>query len=339
MLTIKDILESNDWPGDIVSDLWETDRKGWVKHIGRILGEDFDVETLDLAAIRRLQKGLYRERDDDGKPVLGPNSINKVTHAVLRAIARDWLEWPDSRRHDLWRQVKILKGETNSNFAAWPLAERDALLNLAASHWKDKPEFLGFIEFLFGTGCRPSEACGLRWGDITWPTEHCSGSIHIQRGRVRGQVSGGKTKQANRNIPLTDLAARALGRLDRRGEGDFVFISPRKGARPGEPCPLDTHNFSNRHWKELLDKAQAAKIIESRRVLYACRHTFVSCIGAHLPIAEVAKLIGDEIETTEKKYFRYLKPHNLDQINSLLGGGNARHLATVAPATAEAGLG
>ena len=166
-----------------------------------------------------------------------------------------------------------------------------------------------FIYFIFKTGCRPSEAIGLRVSSIDFKNEvitikevlartlkHTS-SLH----RVRKETKNGKI----RSLPLTqDLIDVLKPLIDNKIADDLVFLSPKGKA-------IDDKNFQARIFRQVLNKLEIP-----HRVLYACRHTFGSrCIDSGLSPVMTAFLMGNSPEVALKNYTHQLQiPKNLPEI-------------------------
>ena len=161
-----------------------------------------------------------------------------------------------------------------------------------------KPKFQpwhDFCMFLLYTGCRPSEAIGLQWGDIDWTKK----TVIIQRSLSRGQdgKAAGYARQSkttkNQKHRTIDLHPSLVEILQiRTGDSqDLVFKSP-KGK------PIDDHTFSQRVWKSLCKEAGIPY-----RVPYAARHS----LGSHLvengaSIPQTAAILGNTPQTTARHY-------------------------------------
>jgi len=166
-----------------------------------------------------------------------------------------------------------------------------------------------FIYFIFKTGCRPSEAVGLRVSSIDFKNEvitikevlartikHTS-SLH----RVRKETKNGKI----RSLPLThDLVDVLKPLIDNKLADDLVFLSPKGKA-------IDDKNFQARIFRQVLNKLEIPP-----RVLYACRHTFGSrCIDGGLSPVMTAFLMGNSPEVALKNYTHQIQlPKNLPEI-------------------------
>lgn len=150
------------------------------------------------------------------------------------------------------------------------------------SHYAD------YVEFLFGTGCRTSEAIGLRWKHLN---DDCS-SVWIGETLTRRKKKPTKNHRA-RTVTLTDRLQTLL--LNRRPDNvdpeALVFLAPRGG-------PIDDHNFRNRAWVKILSGLG----IDYRKP-YTTRHTLISHaldLGQN-PVL-VAQLTGHDVQTLYENY-------------------------------------
>jgi integrase len=148
------------------------------------------------------------------------------------------------------------------------------LLDAAGTH-----RLGAFYVTAMAVGLRPSEALGLRWGDV----DLTEGIVHVRRALERrdGEFVFKETKSRNsrRSIPLPGVCADALRSHRRRQleerlaagaewqDGDLVFATP-----TGEP--LDRSEVS-RQFGLLQEQAGVA-----HRRLYDCRHTAASLLLA-----------------------------------------------------------
>ncbi len=131
----------------------------------------------------------------------------------------------------------------------------------AASRDKILLRYRDFIIFLLSSGCRPSEAIGLRWEHVNFRRDE----IHICESLSRSAQGGRKrngTKSHTRFIPMSQAIRSMLeGRANGADLEGLIFTSP-----TGKP--IDDHNFSQRTWKRLCEKAGIPY-----RVPYNSRHS------------------------------------------------------------------
>ncbi|NEP58443.1 MAG: tyrosine-type recombinase/integrase [Symploca sp. SIO2G7] len=162
-----------------------------------------------------------------------------------------------------------------------------AILNGFRNHPKYN-YYADYVEFLLGTGCRISEAIGLRWKQCKPDCTGCWISETLTRG-IRKETKTGR----DRYLPLTPhLTQVLLNRKDDSAQAeDLVFTTPQGN-------PIDDHNFRNRAWKKILNQLN----IEYRKP-YACRATFVShALDAGMNPVDVAELTGHNVRTLYEHY-------------------------------------
>lgn len=144
-------------------------------------------------------------------------------------------------------------------------------------------KYRDFILFLLSSGCRPSEAIGLRWEHIDLTRNEMYICESLSRGNHGARIrKGTKTDTGDRvlNIP-SSIRTMLEGRSQGKEVTGLVFISP-------TGRPIDDHNFSQRIWKRLCETAGVM-----HRRPYNCRHSVASHAiqqGATLP--DVAYLLG-----------------------------------------------
>lgn len=153
--------------------------------------------------------------------------------------------------------------------------------------------FGDFIEFLFLTGCRTSEACGLRWRHLS---EDCS-RAWIGEMLVRRVQRPAKNMKA-REIRLSDRVQKLL--LNRRPE----HFDPEKlvfDTKQGRP--LSDEIFRARYWTPLLKKIG----LSYKKPYIATRGGFVThCLEAGMSPNEIAKLTGHSVKVLFQHYAGHL---------------------------------
>ena len=184
-------------------------------------------------------------------------------------------------------------------------------LNTACSSYSNFKHsyYYPFIYFIFKTGCRPSEAVGLRVSSVNLENQTITIKEVLARTikhtsalqRIRKETKNGKI----RTLPLTkDLSAVLTPVLKNKQPDDLVFLSPKGKA-------IDDKNFQARVFRQVLNK-----LAIPHRVLYACRHTFGSrCIDSGLSPVMTAFLMGNSPEVALKNYTHQLQiPKTLPEI-------------------------
>lgn len=143
-----------------------------------------------------------------------------------------------------------------------------------------------FVRFLFLTGCRTSEAVGLRWSDVGDRVITFSSAI------VNGHRKGTKTgtiREFPINAQLSELLAGEKG--EGRTGDRLVFLAPKGGA-------IDPHNFLNRAWRGVL-----SGLSMPYRPQYSTRATFITlCLQSGVQVTQVAKWVGNSPRTIWQHY-------------------------------------
>ncbi|MGL4617664.1 MAG: tyrosine-type recombinase/integrase [Chroococcidiopsis sp.] len=190
--------------------------------------------------------------------------------------------------HNLWvdvvRQVKVPPKQMPKPFT------KEEISTIISAFRSDRyySHYADFVEFLFGTGCRTSEAIGLRWGHLS---DNCA-TAWIGETLSRGVRKPTKTNRA-RSLSLTArLQAMLLARRPQNPNPDeLVFPSPKGEA-------IDDRNFRNRAWKTIL---ASLKIVY--RKPYTTRHTLIShALDLGMNPVLVAQLTGHDVETLYHNY-------------------------------------
>lgn len=155
-----------------------------------------------------------------------------------------------------------------------------------------------FVEFLFLTGCRPSEAIGLTWGQIGRQSIKFDRSIVWSQGE-KIESAGSKNNRV-RSFPITPELSILLKRLGKpESSEELLFKSPQGKV-------IDYKNFSNRAWNALADP------IKRGTTPYSARDTFITNqIREGKPIALIAKWCDTSTQMIERYY---LDSHSISDI-------------------------
>jgi len=171
------------------------------------------------------------------------------------------------------------------------IEERDRIVGWFAER---RPEYYAFVATLFHVGVRPSEATGLRWGDVDLGRN----TITISRSRYLGQESATKTAHSARTIPVVSLVGETLRGMKplHADAGTYVFVNAQHGG------PINHSEWPKYHWR------MALRSLEIRpRKFYATRHTFISIMasrGANLK--GLAEYCGTSVVMIERDYARFM---------------------------------
>jgi integrase len=169
--------------------------------------------------------------------------------------------------------------------------ERDSILDFL----KNREESYGssFVEFLFRTGCRHSEAIGLQWKHISDDFKKITFEQAVTFSENGLGLKSGLKTQSRRVFPCGKVLSEFLKSIapEKIDRDDFIFKSP-KGKF------IDLNNFSRRVWHPCLKELNIRP-----RKFYQTRHTFITfCINSGVNAADVAKLVGNSAEIIYKHY-------------------------------------
>ncbi len=193
--------------------------------------------------------------------------------------------------------------------------ERDRIISTFREHqgnWNGRghtgcryAHYAPFVEFLFLTGCRPSEAIGLRWQQVSADCGQIKfdGAISYCYGQ-QVRVKGSKNNKERRFLCSTRLRSLLQTIKPETCEPDsLVFPSP-KGK------PINYNNFCNNAWNAIVDP------IKPGTTPYSCRDTFITIqILKHIPESVLAQWCDTSVEMIQKYYTDFLKMQSLRPID------------------------
>ncbi len=178
------------------------------------------------------------------------------------------------------------------------IEERDAIINafrlgtferFKGSHTK----YADYIEFLFISGTRTSEALGLKWEHIDFDKK----IIHLQEALVL--ATSGKKQAEVQKKGLKTQKKRLIPMNNRL----FELLSERKGKcldlDSNVFSDIDHHSFRSTVYKNVLSKLNIAY-----RKPYQTRHIFITILAnnSNLKLHQVAKICGTSIKVIEEHY-------------------------------------
>lgn len=249
---------------------------------------DLWVDTLDLPAatkaghyeaVRRMIAKAAPDLKDTGwltRSPLAPATINKRLSSLRSCL--NWAIKSGKACENPWLTVKSRKADRKPIRPFGPGEIRE----ICAGFDSLAPSYAPFVRFLFLTGCRLSEAIGIRWSDIdlTAKSLTISSSLPIDRTGNGSQRVRKATKTGSiRTLGITPTLEKLL-RSQKATQGDLVFHSP-KG------YPVSAQNL-RRAWVKVL-KAHGVPY----RRLHVIRHTVLSmAVEQGTPLTGVAYLAG-----------------------------------------------
>jgi len=165
-----------------------------------------------------------------------------------------------------------------------------------------------FVEFMFLTGCRPSEAIGLRWINIT---PDC-GRIHFCESIV--EVSGKleRRTETKTGIRRWFTCGERLQTLLQSIKPEvitdetLVFPSPKGKA-------IGLSNFNDRAWNTILNQLNLKIKDGVEMTAYNCRDTFITlqCVNG-ITSTQVARWVGNSSKVIEEKYLDFIGNKKVD---------------------------
>jgi integrase len=153
--------------------------------------------------------------------------------------------------------------------------------------------YAAYIQFLFYTGCRPSEAIGLQWRNIDLGKRIVifqGAVVQSPKGRVRKE---GLKTQAFRRFKINDQLHEILENTKSLicSAESLVFPAAEGGF-------IVQDNFRKRVWKTILQGLQI-----EYRVPYQTRHTFITlCLDKGIDAKDIAQWVGNSPEIIYRHY-------------------------------------
>ena len=204
--------------------------------------------------------------------------------------------------------------EANPEPNAFSAVEKQLVLEAFKSHggtWNGRGYagqklcfYYPLVNFWFLTGCRPSEAIGLRWSDVASDFFHIVFNGSIQHpGGVETRVVGSKNNKQRKffcNQELTSLLT-SLKPKSLPDSSRLVFPSPIKGGA------INYNNFCKQVWDKLVDPItdgiRHQEQDYKRTTPYSCRDTFISeQVAKGVPCAVVARWCDTSEKEINSKY-------------------------------------
>ena len=188
-------------------------------------------------------------------------------------------------------KIQVPKGtDDEADINPFTKEERDLIIRTFKSN-SYYSYYAPYVQFLFFTGCRPSEAIALQWKHIKSKVIQFRQSVVIsEEGLV---CKEGLKTQKKRDFPINDelqviLAEIKPTRIDME---TYVFPSP-KGKF------IDQGNFSSRAWKSILKQCNIPY-----RKSYQTRHTFITmCVEANYNSTLIGRWTGTSAKMIDKHY-------------------------------------
>ena len=237
----------------------------------------------EAAAIRE-----FLEAETGGKNAR--KVISGISSAVTFCLERDF---PVETM--LANQAKLITLPKGSKKQPTPFSDDEvsSILDIFKSRYLN---YHPIVNFLFLTGCRSSEAIGLKWRSV----DLRQGIIHFENAIV--QVNGtseliekGIKTEENREFPINSQLRTLLEAQHVNNPGTYVFGVGGEPMRHSE-LTQDAWNPAIKHLVELGK-------VRVRRSQYSTRATFITrMLKSGMPIADVARLVGNSPVIILKHY-------------------------------------
>lgn len=177
----------------------------------------------------------------------------------------------------------------DTGYTGFTATERDLIIQtFVTAH----PFYASWVKFLFWTGCRPEEAAALRWHHISSDRRQ----IQFREAAPVDTKKAQRTKTGkSREFPVNDRLRSLLLSLP-AGDRETLLFMGEKGAS------FEYHNFQTRYWKPTVEALVEAGQVSLYRPQYHCRHTFITLALDHLPVKDIAYLVGNSPNIIYKHY-------------------------------------
>jgi integrase len=256
------------------------------KKIYRLINVHLPVKTLDKAVA--IRDWLIANRS----PLSAKKILTQFSACCNWAVKSQLIE--DNPFADMASDIKVRHGDSEeTDINPFSVEERDRILE-AFKENRYYTHYAAFIEFLFMTGCRPSEAVGLQWKHIS----NDFTQIRFEQAVVISEsgltCKPGLKTQRKRVFPINNRLAmflKSIQPVNVSGETK-VFPSP-------EGKWIDVQNVSRRAWKTVLSMLDGVEY----RKLYQTRHTFITmALKNGVDVKDLAKMVGNSPEIIYRHY-------------------------------------
>lgn len=178
--------------------------------------------------------------------------------------------------------------------------ERDAIIK-AFEESPHHQHYASYVKFLFLTGCRTSEAIGLRWGDINLECTQIIFSSVISKNQRKG-TKNNRVRKFPCNFSLQSLLLSI--RLASPESDQLVFTNPQGN-------PINPSTFIQNSWggdrskgkTGIVTKLVEQGLVERYRPQYNTRHTFITmCLEQNISLPQIARWVGNSPATLLAHY-------------------------------------
>lgn len=241
------------------------------------------LNAIDEAVIDAYKQRRTRQQSRYGRP-LSPASVNREL-ATLRRLLRLAQEW---KVLDRVPRIRLLRGERNREFVLSYKLE-PVYLDAAPQPLKD------VAILILETGVRPGEAANLAWRDV-----YLNPAVHAELGYIA--IRDGKSKNAKRNLSLTERAAEMLKARKAAVKSPWVF----PGDSPEAPVLGTSLDHQHGRVREILN-------LSDEFVIHSLRHTMLTRLGeAGADAFTIMRIAGHSSVTVSQRYV-HPTPENMER--------------------------
>ncbi len=243
-----------------------------------------------LAVKQALMKITTLSRTKDALMYLSAASTWGMKHKLVSS------NWFDGMAQELPKH----RYQTDPTPNAFTEEERDRIIEAFKGDKRrgmNYSHYAPFVEFLFGVGCRPSEAIGLQWKHVSTDCGFVSfeGSL-VQVGNRRVPSKGSKNNRTRR-IAVSSKIQALLQSIKQE------LIDPESLVFPSlNNDSINYRNFARRAWSSIVDP------IKPNTTPYSCRDTFITMqLLKGVPTSIIAKWCDTSSQMIDKNYADKLK--------------------------------
>ena len=211
---------------------------------------------------------------------LSPDTKKRRIQILIAAF--DWLISENYLAINPWRGLDKKIQNPKPSIQVFSEADRDKIIG----HFHgSNPHYAGFVEFLFGTGCRPGEAITLSWKKVNWENSTILIDCQIGTGKELKPPKNGKSRYLKLNTRIMHILHNQREIHTLNNNHHIIFPN-----NLGEY--IHEKNFNKHHWKRALNAAGVEYL-----PLHHTRHTFVTmCISKGLNPVTIAQFTGHRVK-------------------------------------------
>lgn len=253
------------------SAIHKTLNKSVIKNLSLEKEEDFvDVKKKCIDALKDTQKVIEKNTLVKLKNYTKPLQTKKDVEVFMEWLKKECglASSSVSRYFDVLRQIDDVFKSVSITVEKKPKPKpftKEEVRSILIWFEKNNTDYYHYVYFLFSTGCRTSEAIGLRWKHIDLDSRNIYFYETLARDNNNSAKRVKKTTKKNvlRTFPINENLYNFLTGLPKHDDEDLLFLF-------NGHC-IDDKNFCNRHWKTCLKECGIPY-----RKPYNTRHTFIS---------------------------------------------------------------